>query len=137
MSTFVVHALRGEPLTVYGDGDQTRSFCYVDDMIDGLVKLMNSPHEVTGPINLGHTREITILELAGMIIRLTGSKSGIIHKELPKDDPRRRQPDVTKAKDVLGWAPSTPLETGIEQTIGYFDRLLNTEHISPLSSGAR
>ena len=136
VSTFVVHALHGEPLTVYGDGDQTRSFCYVDDMIDGLVKLMNTPHEVTGPINLGNTREITILELAGMIIRLTGSKSGIIHKELPKDDPRHRRPDITKAGDILGWAPSTTLETGIEKTIDFFDRLLNTEHISPLSSGA-
>ena len=136
VSSFVVQALRGEPLTVYGDGDQTRSFCYVDDMIDGLVKLMNTPHEVTGPINLGNPREITILELASVIIRLTGSKSNIIHKKLPKDDPRRRQPDITKAGHVLGWAPSTPLETGIEKTIGFFDRLLNTEHISPLSSGA-
>ena len=134
MSAFMVHALRGEPLTVYGDGGQTRSFCYVDDMIDGLVKLMNTPHEVTGPINLGNTREITILELAGKIIRLTGSKSDIIHKELPKDDPRRRRPDITKAGDILGWVPSTTLETGIEKTIDFFDRLLNTEHISPLSS---
>ena len=131
VSTFVARALRGDPLTVYGDGGQTRSFCYVDDVVDGLVKLMNTPREVTGPINLGNTREITILELAGMIIRLTGSKSGIIHEELPNDDPRRRRPDITKAGHVLGWAPSTPLETGIERTIGFFDRLLNTEHTLP------
>ena len=111
VSTFVARALRGDPLTVYGDGGQTRSFCYVDDVVDGLVKLMNTPREVTGPINLGNTREITILELAGMIIRLTGSKSGIIHEELPNDDPRRRRPDITKAGHVLGWTPSTPLET--------------------------
>ena len=136
VSTFVVQALRGEPLTVYGDGDQTRSFCYVDDLIDGLVKLMNAPHEVTGPINLGSTRETSVLELASMIIHLTGSKSGIIHDELPKDDPLQRRPDITQAGDVLGWAPSTPLETGIEKTIGYFERLLNTKHISPSSSGA-
>ena len=131
VSTFVVRALRGEPLTVYGDGGQTRSFCYVDDVVDGLVKLMNTPREVTGPINLGNTREITILELASMIIRLTGSKSGVIHEELPNDDPRRRRPDVTKAEHVLGWASSTPLEAGIEKTIGFFDRLLNTEHTLP------
>ena len=132
VSTFVVSALRGEPLTIYGDGDQTRSFCYVDDMVDGLVKLMNTPHEVTGPVNLGNTRETTIRELASMIIRLTGSKSGIFHKELPNDDPRRRQPDITKAGDILGWRPSTPLETGIEKTIGFFDRLLSTEQLSPV-----
>ena len=136
VSTFVVQALRGEPLTVYGDGGQTRSFCYVDDLVDGLVKLMNTSHEVTGPINLGNTREITIRELADTIIRLAGSKSGIIHKGAPKDDPQRRRPDITKAGEVLGWAPSTPLETGIERTIDYFDRLLNTDRIAALSFGA-
>ena len=116
--------------------NQTRSFCYVDDMIDGLVKLMNTPHEVTGPINLGNTREITILELAGMIIRLTGSKSGIIHKELPKDDPAASATRYYEGRGHSRWVPSTTLETGIEKTIDFFDRLLNTEHISPLSSGA-
>ena len=130
VSTFVVQALRGEPLTVCGAGDQTRSFCYVDDTVDGLVKLMNTPHETTGPINLGNTREIAILDLATTIIRLAGSKSGIVHTELPKDDPSRRRPDITKAGDVLGWAPSTPLETGIEKTIGYFDRLLSTGQVN-------
>ena len=136
VSAFVVNALRGEPLTIYGDGDQTRSFCYVDDMVDGLVKLMNTPHEVTGPVNLGNTRETTILELASMIIRLTGSKSAILHGELPTDDPRRRRPDITKAGDILGWAPTTPLETGIEKTIGFFDRLLSTQQRSPASTVA-
>ena len=136
VSAFVVNALRGEPITIYGDGDQTRSFCYVDDMVDGLVKLMNTPHEVTGPVNLGNTRETTILELASMIIRLTGSKSAILHGELPNDDPRRRRPDITKAGDILGWASTTPLETGIEKTIGFFDRLLSTQQRSPASTVA-
>ena len=130
VSTFVAQALCGEPLTVYGDGDQTRSFCYVDDIVDGLVKLMNTPHEVTGPINLGNTRETTILELATTIIRLVGSKSTIVHKQLPQDDPRRRQPDIAKAADILDWVPSTPLEMGIEKTIRSLDRLPNTEHTS-------
>ena len=134
ISSFIVHALRGEPLAVYGDGDQTRSFCYVDDTIGGLVKLMNTPREITGPINIGNTTEITIRDLAGMIIRLTGSKSQITHKKLPKDDPMRRQPDITKAADTLGWVPSTPLQTGIEKTIGFFDRLLSTKSILPFSA---
>ncbi len=137
VSTFVVHALRGEPLTVYGNGDQTRSFCYVDDTIDGLVKLMNTPHEITGPINIGNTREVTIGELASMIIRLTGSKSRIIHKELPIDDPMRRQPDITRAGDILGWAPSTSFETGIQKTIRFFDRLLQSKRIPPIPASAR
>ena len=134
VSSFIVHALRGEPLAVYGDGDQTRSFCYVDDTIGGLVKLMNTPREITGPINIGNTTEITIGDLAGMIIHLTGSKSKINHKKLPKDDPMRRQPDITKAADTLGWVPSTPLQTGIEKTIGFFDRLLSTKSILPFSA---
>ncbi len=131
VSTFVVQALRGEPLTICGDGDQTRSFCYVDDTIDGLLKLMNTPQEVTGPINVGNTQEITILDLANLIIRMTGSKSGIVHTKLPQDSPSRRQPDITKAEDILGWAPTTPLEAGIEKTIGYFDHLLSAESSTP------
>ena len=127
VSAFVVRALRGEPITLFGDGEQTRSFCYVDDLIDGLVRLMNTPHEVTGPINLGNTGEITIRELADTVVRLTGSKSRIVHEELPKDDPRRRRPDITKATRILGWTPSTPLETGLHRTIDYFDRLLRAE----------
>ena len=126
VSAFVASALRGEPITIYGDGGQTRSFCYVDDLIDGLMRLMNTPHEVTGPINLGNTEEITIRELADTVLRLTGSKSRIVHEDLPGDDPRRRQPDITKARKILGWTPTTPLETGLERTIDYFDRLLGT-----------
>ena len=124
VSSFVACALRGEPIAIYGDGEQTRSFCYVDDLIDGLVRLMNTPHEVTGPINLGNTVEITIRELADTVVSLTGSKSRIVHRELPKDDPRRRSPDITKAGRILGWTSATPLETGLERTIDYFDRLL-------------
>ena len=127
VSAFVVRALRGEPITLFGDGEQTRSFCYVDDLIDGLVRLMNTPHEVTGPINLGNTGEITIRELADTVVRLIGSKSRIVHEELPKDDPRRRRPDITKATRILGWTPTTPLETGLHRTIDYFDRLLRAE----------
>ena len=127
VSSFVTHALRGEPITVYGDGEQTRSFCYVDDLIGGLVRLMNTPHEVTGPINLGNTVEITIRELAATVVRLTGSKSKIVHEELPEDDPRQRCPDITKAGRILGWTPTTPLEAGLERTIDYFERLLGVK----------
>ena len=127
VSSFVTCALRGEPITIYGDGEQTRSFCYVDDLIDGLVRLMNTPHEVTGPINLGNTDEITIRELAETVVRLTGSKSRIVHEELPKDDPRQRCPDITKAGRILGWTPTTPLESGLDRTIDYFERLLGVK----------
>ena len=127
VSSFVTHALRGEPITVYGDGEQTRSFCYVDDLIGGLVRLMNTPHDVTGPINLGNTVEITIRELADTVVRLTGSKSRIVHQELPEDDPRQRCPDITKAGRILGWTPTTLLKAGLERTIDYFERLLGTE----------
>lgn len=130
VSTFVVQALRGEPITIYGDGEQTRSFCYVDDLIDGLVRLMNTPDDVTGPINFGNTAEITIRELADMVVRVTGSKSEVVHEKLPEDDPRRRRPDITKARAVLGWVPSTPLEVGLEKTIEYFERLLKAEHVA-------
>ena len=128
VSSFVACALRGEPIAIYGDGEQTRSFCYVDDLIDGLVRLMDTPHEVTGPINLGNTGEITIRELADTVVRLTGSKSRIVHRELPRDDPRQRCPDISRAGKVLGWTPTTPLEAGLERTIDYFERLLATPH---------
>ena len=124
VSTFILQALRGQPISVYGDGEQTRSFCYVDDLIDGLVRLMRSPPQVAGPINLGSTAEISIRQLAETLIGLTGSKSRIIHEALPEEDPQRRKPDIGKAQSLLGWAPSTPLESGLARTIEYFDQLL-------------
>lgn len=120
VSNFVVQALKGGPLAVYGDGAQTRSFCYVDDMVEGLVCLMESPDELTGPINLGNTSEFTILELARTILALTGSKSEIEFKVLPEDDPRQRQPDITVARRELGWAPATQVEDGLRKTIDFF-----------------
>ncbi|HEB75430.1 MAG TPA: SDR family oxidoreductase [Nitrospirae bacterium] len=120
VSNFIMQALRGEDLTVYGDGSQTRSFCYVDDLIDGLVKLMNSPDDFTGPVNLGNPAEFSILELAEKVIELTGSKSKITFKELPADDPRQRQPDIRLAKEKLGWEPTVSMEEGLKKTIEYF-----------------
>ena len=125
VSGFIVSALKGEPVAVHGDGKQTRSFCYVDDLVDGLIRLMNTPHEVTGPINIGGTSEISIRELADMVIQMTGSKSRVVHTNAAEDDPRRRQPDITAARNVLGWAPTTPLESGLRQTVEYFERLLS------------
>jgi UDP-glucuronate decarboxylase len=124
VSNFILQALRGEAITIYGDGSQTRSFCYVDDMVDGLIRLMNSPDDLTGPINLGNPEEITILELADKIIKLAASRSEIIFKPLPADDPRQRKPDITLAKEKLGWSPWTSLKDGLEKTIAYFDTLL-------------
>jgi UDP-glucuronate decarboxylase len=121
VSNFIVQALKGEPITLYGDGSQTRSFCYVDDLVEGLVRVMATGDEVTGPVNLGNPREFTILQLAEHVIRLTGSKSRLEHRPLPADDPKQRQPDITLAKKVLGgWEPSTPLEEGLRKTIAYF-----------------
>ena len=125
VSGFIVSALKGEPVTVHGDGKQTRSFCYVDDLVDGLIRLMNTPHEVTGPINLGDTSEISMRELADLVIRMTGSESRVVHADAAEDDPRRRQPDITAARNVLGWEPTTPLEAGLRKTIDYFERLLS------------
>ena len=124
VSNFIVQALKAEPITVYGDGQQTRSFCYVDELVDGLVRLMNTPDEITGPINLGNPVEFTILELAEQVIELTGSTSKIDKKPLPQDDPTQRQPDITKAKELLGWEPSIQLRDGLVRTIEYFDGLL-------------
>ena len=124
VSNFIVQALRGEPLTLYGDGSQTRSFCYCDDLIEGMLRLMNTPPEVTGPINVGNPGEFTIRQLAEMVIELTGSRSTLVFRPLPQDDPRRRCPDIRKAQEVLGWQPVTPLREGLTRTIAYFEMLM-------------
>ena len=125
VSNFIVQALRGEPITIYGEGTQTRSFCYVDDLIGGLVRLMRSDDYVTGPINLGKPGEFTILELAEKILELSNSRSEIIFKPLPADDPKQRRPDITKARDILGWEPKVELNDGLKKTIAYFDEILS------------
>ena len=123
VSNFIVQALRGDPLTVFGDGSQTRSFCYVDDLVDGLVRLMHSPPEITGPINLGNPGEFTMLELAETVIELTHTKSSIEFHKLPEDDPTRRRPDITRASESLGWEPKIGLREGLSRTIAYFEDL--------------
>jgi UDP-glucuronate decarboxylase len=125
VSNFIVQALRGEPLTLHGDGGQTRSFCYVDDLIEGFVRMMASPDEVTGPINLGNPGEFTIRELAEKVLALTGSRSRIAHRPLPENDPMQRRPDISRAKAALDWAPTIALEPGLQRTIAYFDALLS------------
>jgi len=126
VSNFIVQALRGTPLTIFGDGNQTRSFCYVDDLIEGLIRLMGSDDHVTGPINLGKPGEFTILELAEKVIELSNSKSDIIFKKLPADDPKQRRPDITQARKILEWEPEIELEEGLKKTIAYFDEILTT-----------
>ena len=128
ISNFIVQALQGEDLTVYGNGGQTRSFCYVDDLIDGLIALMQSADEVVGPINIGNPGEYTILEVAEMVLKLTGGGSKIIFKPLPQDDPTQRQPDITLARNTLGWEPRVPLQEGLERTVAYFRTLLHTDN---------
>ncbi|HUH23115.1 MAG TPA: NAD-dependent epimerase/dehydratase family protein, partial [Brevundimonas sp.] len=130
VSNFIVQALKGEDISVYGDGLQTRSFCYVDDLVDGLIRLMNSPVEVTGPINLGNPREFTMLELARMVIDMTGARSQVVHVPLPSDDPRQRQPDIAVAQQTLNWTPRTEVAEGLARTIQYFDDLLG-ERVRP------
>jgi UDP-glucuronate decarboxylase len=120
VSNFIVQALKGEPITVYGDGSQTRSFCYVDDLIDGLVRLMAAPDEVTGPVNIGNPGEFTILQLAEKVVAKTGSKSKIIFNSLPQDDPKQRCPDIRFAQKALGWRPTIELDEGLDRTISYF-----------------
>ncbi len=124
VSNFIVQALRGEPITIYGEGTQTRSFCYVDDLVDGLIRLMDSSDEVTGPINLGNPGEFTIAELAQIILEAVGSSAQIVHRPLPQDDPTQRRPDISTAKDVLGWSPTVDLTAGLSKTIDYFRELL-------------
>ena len=125
VSNFIMQALRGEDITLYGDGEQTRSFCFVDDLVDGLVRLMNSAEEVTGPINLGNPGEFTIKQLAETIIELTGAKSKLTHKPLPQDDPRQRKPDISLAKKALDWQPTIKLENGLKKTIEYFEGIVS------------
>ena len=125
VSNFIVQALKGESITLYGDGMQTRSFCYVDDLVDGLMRLMDSSADVTGPINLGNPAEMTIRMLAETVVGMTGSRSKIEYRPLPSDDPRQRQPDITRAQQTLNWRPSTQLREGLVKTIAYFDMLLS------------
>ena len=128
VSNFILQALQGKDITIYGDGSQTRSFCYRDDLIDGMMRMMATPDEVAGPINIGNPEEFTILQLAETIIELTDSKSEIVRRPLPADDPRQRRPDIARARELLRWQPSTPLREGLSRTIAYFDELLRSDH---------
>ena len=128
VSNFIMQALKGEPITLFGDGTQTRAFCYVDDLIDGFVRLMDAPDALTGPVNLGNPQELSIGNLAEKIVAMTGSKSKIILKPLPQDDPKQRCPDITLARSALGWEPVVPLETGLARTIAYFEAQIKSGH---------
>jgi UDP-glucuronate decarboxylase len=131
VSNLIIQAIKNKSITIYGDGSQTRSFCYVDDQIEALIRLMDSPDDFTGPINLGNTRETSILELAQTIIELTGSSSSLEFQELPSDDPRKRCPDISQAKEKLNWEPTVPLREGLMKTIEYFEELLKKgEHLT-------
>lgn len=124
VSNFIVQALKGTDITIYGDGQQTRSFCYVDDLIEAMVRMMGSPSDFTGPVNIGNPCEFTMLELAEKVLKLTGSRSKLVFKPLPSDDPKQRQPDITLAKEMLAWEPKVSLEDGLKETISYFVRTL-------------
>ena len=132
VSNFIVQALRGEDITIYGDGMQTRSFCYVDDLIEAIGRMMETPFDVTGPINIGNPGEFTMLELAELVIEMTGTKSKIRFEPLPSDDPRQRRPDISKAQATLAWAPKTPLREGLTKTIAYFENALSDKEPSRL-----
>ncbi len=132
VSNFVIQALLGRDITIYGDGLQTRSFCYVDDLVDGLIRLMDSADSVTGPINIGNPNEFSMLDLAKTVIDLTGSRSKIVHRPLPQDDPRQRQPDISKAQGHLAWTPKTQLKEGLKHTISYFEKLLSEKGVKEL-----
>ncbi|WP_426958910.1 UDP-glucuronic acid decarboxylase family protein [Muricoccus radiodurans] len=136
VSNFIVQALTGQPITIYGDGGQTRSFCYVDDLIEGFVRLMDAPDAVTGPVNLGNPHEITVAELARHILDITGSRSELIRRPLPADDPMQRCPDITQARTALNWEPRVPLREGLTRTIAYFDHLLSSR-ITPEGNGTQ
>jgi len=135
VSNFIVQALLGKDITIQGDGAQTRSFCYVDDLIEGLLRLMATGDELTGPINLGNPEEFSIRELATMVTELTGSRSKIVHRPRPEDDPRQRRPDISKANEALSWAPKTPLREGLKRTIAYFDALLREPGVRNVIAG--
>jgi UDP-glucuronate decarboxylase len=120
VSNFIMQALRGDDITIYGDGQQTRSFCYVSDLVEGFIRMMDTPEDITGPINLGNPGEFTMLELAELVLELTGSSSTLVYKPLPSDDPTRRKPDISKAKTTLGWGPTVPLKEGLQKTIDFF-----------------
>jgi UDP-glucuronate decarboxylase len=124
VSNFIVQALQNEDITIYGDGTQTRSFCYVDDLVEAILRTMDTPADFTGPVNIGNPGEFTMIELAEMVLRLTGSKSKLVRQPLPQDDPKQRQPDIGLAKSALGWEPKVSLEDGLKETIAYFKRLL-------------
>ena len=126
VSNFIVQALRNQPITIYGDGKQTRSFCYVSDLIEGVWRLMNT-EGLTGPVNIGNPNEFTIRELADLVVSLTGSRSDIVHRPLPQDDPVQRQPDISLATEKLGWQPAVPLKEGLVSTIDYFEQLLSED----------
>jgi UDP-glucuronate decarboxylase len=126
VSNFIVQALRGQDITIYGQGQQTRSFCYVDDLIEGFLALMESPTEITGPINIGNPSEFTMIELAEIVLEMTGSKSKLVYMDLPEDDPKQRRPDITRALTQLGWQPKIDLRAGLTRTITYFDGVLKT-----------
>jgi UDP-glucuronate decarboxylase len=136
VSNFIIQALLGRDITIYGERSQTRSFCYVDDLIDGLIRLMASPDSVVGPINLGNPIEYSMLQLAKTILDLTGSRSRIVHRPLPQDDPRQRQPNITKAKELLGWMPMMSLKEGLIKTIAYFEDLLGEPGIMEILGGS-
>jgi UDP-glucuronate decarboxylase len=125
VSNFIVQALKGDPITIYGEGRQTRSFCYVDDLVEGFLRFMDTDTGFTGPVNLGNPVEFTILELAELVLKMTGSSSKILRKPLPEDDPMQRKPDITLARQTLGWEPRVPLEQGLRTTIAHFDDLLS------------
>ncbi|MGN6487372.1 MAG: UDP-glucuronic acid decarboxylase family protein [Devosia sp.] len=133
VSNFIVQALRGEPITIYGDGSQTRSFCYVDDLIEGAIRMMAAADDITGPINLGNPAEVTVLELAQMILAMTGSASPIVRRPLPENDPTQRRPDITRARTLLDWEPTVQLRDGLAKTIAYFEARLS----SPARAGVR
>ncbi|KKK42538.1 hypothetical protein LCGC14_1484800, partial [marine sediment metagenome] len=136
VSNFIVQAIKGEDITVYGDGSQTRSFCYVDDLIDGFLALMHSDDSIIGPINLGNPTEFTILDLAKLIIKYTNSNSKIVYKDLPSDDPKQRKPDISKAKKLLNWHPKIDLETGLLKTIEYFENLIRKPSVFELKKSS-